>query len=589
MDGVKRLHTAAPLLLELDLTEPLIDAPPTDPLGWAQARRHASLRAVLDGLTDAADDPRVRGLIAKIGGRMSLVRAQDIAAAVGRFRRSGKPAVAWAETFGEFGPGTVSYLLATAFEQVWLQPSGDVGLTGVAVEATFLRGVLDRVGVEPQLGQRHEYKNAADQLMRRDFSDAHREAAGRLAESALEQVVAGVSAGRGLSLERVRELVDQAPLPAAAALEAGLVDRLGYRDEVYAYVRERVGDDAELRYVSRYERPGLAAGVAGTAGRSDLAGRVGDAGRQVLTGVLGPRGEALLRRLPRRSDGVVALITGSGAVQQGRGRRSPLGGGSGLGSDQVSAAFRSAVRDPKVKAIVFRVDSPGGSYIASDVIWREVRQARAAGIPVVVSMGDLAASGGYFVSMAADVIVARPGTLTGSIGVFGGKAVTAGLLDRIGVGHDAVIAGRNARMFSSRRPFDDGEWQRLNDWLDRVYADFVTKVADGRGMTWDEAHDRARGRVWTGADAKERGLVDELGGLHRAAELARERAGLSADAELRRWPASSPLDWLATPKSSEDRTAVTGYQAGWGSFADLASRLGLPADGPLTMPGLRLV
>ena len=587
MVGVKGLRTTTPLLLELDLTEPLMDAPPTDPLGWAQSRRRASLRGVLDGLRDAADDPRVRGLVAKVGGRLSLARAQELSDAVGAFRRTGKPAVAWAETFGEFSPGTVAYLLATAFEQVWLQPSGDVGLTGVALEATFLRGLLDRVGVQPQLGQRHEYKNAADQLLRRDFSDAHREATGRLAASAFEQVVAGVAAGRGLTPERVRELVDQAPLPAAAALQAGLVDRLGYRDEVYADIRERVGGDAELRYVSRYEKSGLA-GVAGSAGRSDLAGRAGDAGRAALSGLFGPRADQLLSRLPRRPSGVVALITGSGAVQQGHGRRSPLSGGPGLGSDQVSAAFRSAVRDPKVKAIVFRVDSPGGSYIASDVIWREVGQARRAGLPVVVSMGDLAASGGYFVSMAADVIVAHPGTLTGSIGVFGGKAVTAQLLDRIGVGHDAVTAGRNARMFSSRAPFDDDEWRRLNEWLDRVYADFVSKVAEGRGLSWDEAHERARGRVWTGADALERGLVDELGGLHRAAELARERAGLPADAELRRWPASSPLDWLATPKSSEDKAAVSAYLSGWGSFADVASRLGLPADGPLTMPPLHL-
>jgi protease-4 len=205
-------------------------------------------------------------------------------------------------------------------------------------------------------------------------------------------------------------------------------------------------------------------------------------------------------------------------------------------------------------------------------------------------MGDVAGSGGYFVAMGADAIVAQPGTLTGSIGVLSGKVVTTELLERIGVGTGAIAAGRNARMFSARTGFDDDQWRRLDEWLDRVYADFVTKVAQARGMTYEQVHEVARGRVWTGADAYERGLVDVLGGLRTAAGLARTKAGLPADAPLRRWPATSPLDRISPPRSSEDRGAaqVLDWWSGWGPLAGAAAALGLAPDGPLTMPLVRL-
>jgi len=541
------------MLLELDLTEPPLEAPPADPVGYLQARRRPTLRGVVEALRDAAGDDRVAGLVARVGGALPLARTQELREAVRAFAAAGKPAVAWAETFGEGGPGTLPYLLATGFGEVWLQPSGDLGLTGLAVEAVFLRGALDKLRLEPQLAQRHEYKNAVDQLTRYGFTDAYREAAARLAASAMEQVVAAVAEARGLTPERVRELVDRAPLTAAEAREAGLVDRVGYRDEVYADLRGRLGDP-ELRYLARYRR---------SAGPARLVGAV-----------------------RRRGRPVVALVTVVGAILQGRSRRGPLRPVPAAGSDTVAAALRSAARDDSVGAVVLRVDSPGGSYVASDVIWREVSRL---GKPVVASMGDVAASGGYFVAMAADAIVAQPGTITGSIGVFSGKVVTTGLLDRLGVGTDAVAEGRQARMFSPRVGFDDDQWRRLEEWLDRVYADFVGKVAAARRLPPERAHELARGRVWTGADACEHGLVDELGGLHRAAELARQKAGLPADAELRRWPPVRPADRLSPPKSSEDRAAAAAsLWAGWGPLADAAARLGLPPEGPLTLPPLRL-
>ncbi len=239
---------------------------------------------------------------------------------------------------------------------------------------------------------------------------------------------------------------------------------------------------------------------------------------------------------------------------------------------------------------MFRVNSRGGSYVASDTIWREVCNAREAGKPVVVSMGDVAGSGGYFVAMAANVIVAQPATLTGSIGVLGGKLQTSGLFERFGVNVESLGLGRHALMFSSQTGFSEDEWAKLDEWLDFVYDDFTTKVARARAMSSEAVHEVARGRVWTAADAVERGLVDELGGLRRAVEIARKQAGLPRDAPLRPVLAVSPVQRLRQPRNSDDPAAfvqVRGWDSHlweWGGHAQLAEALGLPAAGPLTMP-----
>ncbi len=551
---VHRMRPSEPLVLELDLTEPLLVEPPRDPLTAARSRRRPRLGDVVDGLRRAETDPEVAGVVVKLGGSpFGLALAQELRDAVQRFSRTGKPAVAWAETFGEFGPGSVGYYLASACDEVWLQESGDLCLTGVASQATFLRDALDRAGIEVQLGQRYEYKNAANAFTEQTMTPAHREAAGRLVASTAEQLVDGVARGRGLAPERVRELVDASPLSAAEAKDAGLVDHVGYRDEVYDALRRQVGGTMRLRYVSRY---------------------------------LHSASFALSNRVAARGGGKVALVYGTGGIRVGRSARSPLAGPS-MGSNTVSAALRAAVADADVKAIVFRVDSRGGSYVASDTIRREVVLARRAGKPVVVSMGEVAGSGGYFVSMAADTILAQPATLTGSIGVFGGKGVVAGLLTRIGVGTDAVAEGANALMFSARRGYDESQRALLERWLDRVYDDFTAKVAADRGLSRERVHEVARGRVWTGADAREHKLVDDLGGLSAAVELARRRAGLAPrddTADVRVFPHLSPVDRVRPAQSSEDPSAAAVRLEAWGPFADLAAGIGLPAGGPLVMP-----
>jgi protease-4 len=549
-----RERRTAPLILELDLTDGLVEGAPPDPLAALLSMRKPHLRDVIDGLRRARSDSRVTALVAKIGGGVGLARAQELRDAIAAFREAGKLTVAWAETFGETGSGTVGYYLATAFEKIYLQPSGDVGLTGVALSEPFFKGALDKVGVQPSFVKRHEYKTAPNSFTESGYTPEHEEASRGLITSLAGQIVEGVAAARGIPAETVQELIDRGPLLGTEALEAGLVDTLGYRDEVYKAVRRQAGETALLRYLTRYNRS-----------------------------------HALRRpRLPGTgAQDVVALIQGHGAIRLGRSGRSPLPGqgSSAIGSDTLAAAIRGAVKDDRAKVIVFRINSPGGSYVASDVIWREVMLAREAGKPVIVSMGNVAASGGYFVAMGADTIVAQPGTITGSIGVFVGKPVVAGLLDRIGITMGTVENGAHAQMFTTTRDFSGSELDRINTMLDRIYDDFTGKAALGRNLPRERVHELARGRVWTGADAKENGLVDELGGLDLAIELARKKAGLPDDAPIRSYPHTTPLERLRPAESSEDRTAARARLEAWGPLSGLAARIGLPVGGPLLLPG----
>ncbi|MBX9634230.1 MAG: signal peptide peptidase SppA, partial [Magnetospirillum sp.] len=432
--------------------------------------------------------------------------------AVARFRASGQPAVLFAETVGEFGNGTVEYYLASAFGQIWLQPSGDVGLTGFMAEAPFLRGTLDMLGIQPQFAGRKEYKTAIETFTEKKFTAANAETLNGLLDAWTSQAVAGIAEGRKLPQDKVRALYGKGPFLAAEALSAGLVDKLGYRDEAWAAA---AGDGPKPKDV-------------------DVADYAAHA--------------------PKSHGTRVALITGEGAIQRGE-SKGAFGGEDGFGSDTIAQALRDAVDDSEVKAILFRVDSPGGSYVASDTVWHEVRRARAAGKPVVVSMGNLAASGGYFVAMGADRVVAQPGTITGSIGVFTGKMVLADFWPKLGVSWDEVHRGDNAPMWSANRPFSPEAWERVNVMLDRIYADFTTKAADGRKMAVDKLEPLARGRVWSGAEAKTLGLVDALGGYDVAQGQVREVLNLAPDAAL---------DLVAFPEPKKPWEVVAKMMSGGG-------------------------
>lgn len=486
------------VVLELELDEPLVEYAPEGSLASAFGQEKTTVRDVVDALQKAGDDARVKGLVVRLNGTPgSLAVVQEVRDAVKAFRAKGKKAVAFADTFGEGGGATGTYYLASAFDEVYVQPSGDVTLLGPAVETPFARDALAKLGVKPRIGQRYEYKNAVNTYTQQTYTPEHREATERFLTSMFSQVVKGVAADRKLSEEQVKAAIDSAPLLGKQAVEAKLIDGLMYRDEVYAKVKEEAGKGTQLLYLRKY---------------LERAGR------------------------PNTQGPTVALIYGAGGIARGESQTNPMSGEVTMGSETVAAAFRKAVEDDKVKAIVFRVDSPGGSYVASDTVRREVQKAHEKGKPVIVSMGTYAASGGYFVSMEADKIVAQPGTLTGSIGVFGGKMVTADLWEKLGINWEPLGVGKNATMYSSDLDFTPEQLAKNDAFLDRVYEDFTTKAAAGRKLPLEKLREVAKGRVWTGEDAKERGLVDELGGFPVALKLAKEAAKLDGGVRVEVFP-----------------------------------------------------
>ncbi|WP_017589154.1 signal peptide peptidase SppA [Nocardiopsis ganjiahuensis] len=547
-----------PLVLELDLTEGVADESPGDPLSQIMNRRKQHYLEVLEGIRRGARDPGVGALVVRVDARaLGIAKIQELRDTVADFRATGKPAVAWADTFGEAGDGNLPYYLATAFSRVALSPTGLVGLSGLRSRSTFLKGALDKLDVKFEGGARHEYKNAINPYTQTGYTAPHREAMGRIVQSMNDQIVTAVAESRGLTEKRVRELIDTAPILGKEALEAGLVDQLAYRDEVYAELTREVraeGEDSPepvLQFVTRYHRKHTTPPKPRFADRGDH----------------------------------IALISASGGITLGKSRRSPMGGAV-MGSDTVCAAFRAARQDPRIRAVVFRVDSGGGSAIASDLIRRESQLTRDAGKPVITTMGDVAGSGGYYVALGSDAIVAQPATITGSIGVLTGKPVLGALKERFGITTDSVSQGAHAAMFDTEEGFSESEWERINTLLDNIYDDFVSKVAAARGRTWDEIHEVAKGRIWTGADALERGLVDELGGVETAVRLARAEVGAGA-LPVRVFPRPHPLDRLRQHESSEDVASAEPQTvlSAWGPLEHLAVRLGLPAAGPLSMPG----
>lgn len=496
-------------VLEVDLDRGLVEQVGSDPVGRALTRNAVVVRDLVDALARAAYDPRVVGLVARLGnGGIDVAHAQELRDAIDRFRKAGKKTVAFAEAFGESERATVDYYLAAAFEEIWLQPTGPASVEGMLTESSFLRGVFEKLGIVPDFDHRREYKTAMYRFTEKEYTEPHREAAGAVAGDRFRQVVEGIANDRGLDPEEVRRLVDLAPLTPEETLETGLVDHIGFRDEAYASAGER------YMFHDKYLKK---------------------AGR------------------PHRKGKRIALVYGTGAIYRGSSSFDFLTGGSSLGADDVAKALREARDDDKVEAIVFRVDSPGGSAVGSEVVGREVNRARESGKPVVVSMGNVAGSGGYWVAMAADRIVAQPGTITGSIGVVMGKLANRATWERLGVTFDQLAHGENAAFSSWRDVYSTTERARRTAFLDHIYDNFKAGVGEGRGMTPESVEEVAKGRIWTGEHAKEIGLVDELGGLDRAIAVAKELAGIPEEepVQLRKYPKRRPLPLPRRADSSE--------------------------------------
>lgn len=472
-------------VLVLDLRHGVVERPPTSFLG--ELNGEVVLHQAVAALTAAAEDPRVAVLVARLGGEpMSYAHAQELRAAVEAFALSGKPSYAFAESFGEGGDPNADYLLATGFSEIWMQPSGEFGAVGVLIEQPFLKGLMEKLGIEPQLDQRREYKGGADTFLAAGMSEPQRQNLQQLAGSLRLQLARAIAEGRELTEADALAIVDAGPHGAEEAQGLGLIDRLSYWSDLIALIDP--GAEREI----------------------DIAGYAA--------------------ALPTPAEGAaeLALIVASGPIVGGS--SDPLFAEEMAAADDVGTAVREAAEDAQIDAILLRIDSPGGSYVASDTIWREVARAKEKK-PVVVSMAGVAASGGYFIAAPASAILADPGTVTGSIGVYAGKFVLNGLWEKLGVGWDEVAGGANAGIWSANQPFTPEQWSKFQAQLDRTYADFLAKVREGRKLDAAKVEAAAGGRIWSGEDALAVGLVDRLGGLAEAVEVAKDLAGIAPGRE----------------------------------------------------------
>lgn len=544
-------RSTQPIVLELDLARGVLEELPRNPLQLLQVIGATSVTSLRENLQAAAKDPRVAGLIVHVAECGQPLQVLDeIGEVLEEFGRA-KSTAAWSESFGELGNALGLFKLATACHRVFLQPTGTLGIGGLEVRITLLKGMLNKAGVDPQFGQRYEYKTAADQFSADEVTPANREMTTRVAQSIVDDVVATIAERRGLEPQQVWDAVNSSPLTAVQAQADGLVDELAYRDQVYATLLKDWGATPEqLLFVSRYQRRG-----------------------QLTKKLCGAREK-------------VAVVSLRGGIVTGRGGRSPFGGET-AGADLVDEHFRAVLRDEEFKAVLFEVDSPGGSAVASDFIRRSVKRVQESGRPVVARMGQVAASGGYYVAMPCDEIVALPTTLTGSIGVVAGKFVTRRLDDLLGLKREPIRIGAVAGMMSSATEFTEEDWERLNQELDRIYENFTTFAAEDRGMVHEELEALAKGRVWTGVDAKEHGLVDHLGGWNLAWQRACDLAGLDPEnTEPVRIGLGSALEKLIPARSSEHRAGSSRmlWPHSEQFWTGLASHVGLHVEGPLALP-----
>jgi protease-4 len=518
----------------------LLELPPDDVFGRVLGRQTSTVRALVDSLRKAKRDPRITGVLL-LPSTLDLpfwAKVQELRDAVLDFRASGKPVIA----FLEYG-GDREYYLASAADRVFLLPTSPLELTGVASYEVFLRGALDKVGAYPDFVHIGAYKTAVNQFTEAGLTPQHREMSVSLNRDLYEQIVRQVAEARRKRVDDIRALVDEGPFAPEAAKQAGLVDDLVYADQI----DERA---SSLKLFA-----------------ADL-----------------PRIEETDYRLVSpRSVGItptsrVAVLYASGVIASGRSTRDAVNGAI-VGSDTLVEQIHRIRDDDSIKAMVLRVDSPGGSSVASDVIWRELMLAREKnpGRPLVASMSDLAASGGYYISMPADVIVAQPSTLTGSIGIFGGKVAIGETLGRLGVTTATVQSGRNAAISSPFDPFTPEQRDKIQGYMRVFYDGFVEKAAAARRRTPQQVEAVAQGRVWTGQQARDRGLVDSLGGLDAAIAIAKQRAGIPAteDVELVTYP---------TPRTLYEAIAETIGGSGVGVWARLAGGPEARALSALTAP-----
>ncbi len=498
------------IVLIMDFREELTEKPDDMPdiramLGYATGERdtgHNNLHDYVQALHRSLKDERVVGAVGLFDANLPhLAQAQELRAALEKFRATGKFTIAFSPSYGSFGPGNSAYYMASAFEKIWLQPVGNLGISGMRMENPFGRNVLDKIGVKANFIQREEYKSAMTFLTEDKMPPAMREEMQSLLDSLSGQVVNGIASSRKMKPEDVKQLMAKGPYTAKEAFDLKLIDKIGYSDEIEKWVDDTYGKKtAKLRPASYL--------------------RVPDAKPK--------DGKPVAFTKPKAT---VAMIVASGEISDHGGRPSPLtGGGAGMDTDEIVTAFEAAVEDKDVKAIIFRVDSPGGSPTASETIRRAVVQAKEKGKKVIVSMGEMAGSGGYWIAMNADHIIADPATLTGSIGVLGGKADLSGLFEKVGLNWEILQTGPDyAGMWSPTHGYTPEEKARMDALMDDTYNTFRENVSKARNIPMEKMPSVSKGRVFTGEQAIKLGLVDELGGLRTAIDYFKTSVGLKED------------------------------------------------------------
>lgn len=524
-------------VLTLRVAGSLPDYSPDDPFKKYFGGPDQSLTGLVMQFKKAKVDKRIKAILLDVNlSGVGWGKAEELRDAITDFRSSGKPVYAYIE----FGLNK-EYYIATACDKIIVPPPGELFINGLAADVMFFRGSLDKLGIYPDIFQIGKYKSAGDMFTQKEMTEAHRQYINEMLDDLYGRYVNTIAQARHKSPDEVKALIDNAPYSAAKAKEAGLVDDVLYRDDVEKEFKKRLGykDTDEFLPVR------------------------GSDYRDVSPESLGlNKGER------------IAVIYASGDIGSGSSQNSPSGEQS-IGSDTVAKALNDAAADKTLKAIVLRVDSPGGSGLASDIIWHAVEAANAKK-PVVVSMSDVAASGGYYISASAAKIIAQPSTITGSIGVVAGKPVMRGFYDWLGISNEYVLRGKTAGMFRETEKFSDEERAKFEDWIKTTYyQDFVPKVAKGRNKDAQAIDAVGQGRVWTGAQAKDKGLVDDFGGLDKAIEVAKQLAKIPADKGVERVILPYPttfLQELLSGGSDNSNTQVEQQRAVYAALPEDARR-----------------
>lgn len=501
-------------VLVLKVSGPLPDYVPDDPIRRIFGGQSQSLSSLLAQFRKAKVDKRITAVLLEIDMPDSgWAKAEEIRSTIADFRTSGKPVYAYMET-----GLNKDYYIASACDKIYLPPPGELFTIGLAADVMFFRGSLDKLGIYPEIYQIGKYKTIGDMFTQKDMSEAHREFMNLLLDDLYGRFVEGLAKSRNKTPEEIKGLIDNAPYSAEQAKDAGLIDGVAYREELEKELKKRLGykDDDELHIA-----------------------RAGDY-RQISQESLGlNKGEK------------IAIVFAAGDIVSGR---SEFGGDGQqtIGSDSLVKTLQEVRDDKTIKAIVLRIDSPGGSGLASDIIWNTLESVKAKK-PLVVSMSDVAASGGYYIACNANKIVAEPSTITGSIGVVAGKPVVKGLYDWLGITNEYIMRGQNSGMFRETEKFSDSERKKFEELInDAYYKQFLPKVAKGRGKSNEEIDQVGQGRVWTGQQGKERGLVDEFGGLDKAIEIAKQLANIPADKSVQRVVLPKPPGFFEELMNSGD-------------------------------------